>query len=1612
MSWRVLFVLLYFIVSLPSAYAAACLDIFPSATNDDLTNKGLEFINVPPFFPADGFLANPETISLGDSQHQANAQAQSIFVNSTPITETSARLYLTGSVAWENAKINVGGAPEDLIIVISGALTITGGSTEINAIIYAYGEVSITGNVEINGAVASEIGLSTNPAVNINYNADYINNADFNGMCDGSSNTVIPILDYRFDECSYSGESGDVIDQSSNFNGTSQNLAKPVSDSVINNSLDLSAVTDNPYEWLQVPRTAIDGLDDFTISVWINTNVDKSQQEIFHALGNSTSDDELELFIRDSDQVYIKVRDDSETLNSSVTLTDGNWHHILVTRQGEDVCLFVDGTEEDCDNGVRSGTLEVNNNNAVVIGQEQDDFGDDFDSSQSFDGKLDEFKLYDSKLDAAEVDSIYQNELAENNYDGSARAPLNCPSLLALYRFEQTDLSSQIDDTSGYNNHAEIPFLGASLADGKYCRGFDSVSYNRFDYTGSAFRSDLDLDGDVGLQGTVSFWFNSTVNWNDDFERVLFDASSGSDATDKYFVLEIQEDGRLKFAFEDSNDADFSLIEPSTNSRQAGTWYYLTVTWDYLANDFAIYVDGNLQVQQTKNTNGAMGELGKIVFGDNSSDYTQSGNSPIASPYSSRGNYDETRVYDRVLTQVEIQTDMNDDNGCLAELIAYYQMDELAWNGTSGEVLNQQGVLHGTAFNGLTTDRVTPARVGNPGTCGYGYLDGVNDYIEIADDPALDIDEQLTVSTWIYPTKIPSSGLMTVLSKDENFEFHVTPSREINWWWNDENGTTRELNSAGANIQVNNWYHIAITYKDGEQVIYINGQESSRNAFANKLIVNNDPLQIGQDQGFPGRYFQGSIDEVKIYSGVLSATEVNEVYLETHPCASFIDHFEIDTIDGTGITCDADNIVIKACSDASCSTVNPDAVDVALSINNTFYKTVTVAGTNGTATSYAYTTVGNAALSLDQTYECKNSASQPCNVTFADSGFLFSDIPMQISGKSSAQGLNATTLSLQAVETDTNTGSCVGAFPDGGDIPVNLSYQCDEGTCSQAVVLSNNSNDHDITTIAAAFTLRFSADSTATFDINYPDAAKLILNAQKTIEVEDSDGNKVLKNLSGSSISFVERPFGFFIDVIDNPAATDGNGGLADIFKKAAEDFTVQLKAVVWQSADDANNDGVPDIGADLSNNAVTVNFGNEAVSDTAEINHELVAPAYVDSGVLGGLTSSRFDFTDGIASDAAVSYDEVGIISFTANLTDGDYLGAGDIQGNTPYVGRFTPAYFKVTSMVDGILTGTCSAADNTEIPFVYSGQMLSDILTTGALGYFNTPAIVIEAQNQDGNVTQNYIDDFYKLSLSSFNRLMLPSSTVLAPNTDATQVGKDGTNLIRLTANIDAATLADASGETTYSYNADDNYVYVKEANSEINEFTSDIDLSVVSIIDSDLIETLDEDGDASNGLILTLNPIGKIIRFGRAQLQNSYGPETSNLPQPLSVNYYKDKQYVVATDDWCTPYNATDMTVTDISLAPATTAPADATVSGEFITEIPPGITRAIELTAPGTGNTGEVEVIYDVSDWLKFDWAYDTEGVDGLYNDNPRAVATFGIFRGNDRIIYQREIEKIN
>ena len=64
----------------------------------------------------------------------------------------------------------------------------------------------------------------------------------------------------------------------------------------------------------------------------------------------------------------------------------------------------------------------------------------------------------------------------------------------------------------------------------------------------------------------------------------------------------------------------------------------------------------------------------------------------------------------------------------------------------------------------------------------------------------------------------------------------------------------------------------------------------------------------------------------------------------------------------------------------------------------------------------------------------------------------------------------------------------------------------------------------------------------------------------------------------------------------------------------------------------------------------------------------------------------------------------------------------------------------------------------------------------------------------------------------------------------------------------------------------------------------------------------------------------------------------------------------------------------------------------------------------LSQPTDGSRGQIRVTYeDVPTWLKFNWNTNDENNDGnIFDDNPSGVATFGLYRGNDRIISWREV----
>lgn len=703
-----------------------------------------------------------------------------------------------------------------------------------------------------------------------------------------------------------------------------------------------------------------------------------------------------------------------------------------------------------------------------------------------------------------------------------------------------------------------------------------------------------------------------------------------------------------------------------------------------------------------------------------------------------------------------------------------------------------------------------------------------------------------------------------------------------------------------------------------------------------------------------------------------------------------IDHYEINH-DGNGLTCSTEPVIIKACTDNLCNTLSTDAVTLDFQGNGTTISSPTFTGSttvnfNHTVAETLTLSVANSTITPTNALVCNNGSIASCDMVFADTGFRFlvngavSNIPTQLSGKPSNTGYHSANLALQAIKTNTVSGACEAALTS--NVVIELAAKCTNPiTCAGQAVNVNGTNIATLDNAASLSYTNINFDfgtnitNSAGFTFTYPDAGRVQFYARYNIPVNGLPSGNFM---SGTSNGFVVRPLGFYIDVVGNTAAQNATQG---VFKKAGQAFTTTIKAMQWQSGDDTNNDAKPDSNALLSNNIATPNFGNELAAESVVISNSLVAPTGGNNPALNNNIFSNF--IAGVGTKTNLSWNEVGILKFDANLTDNQYIGTSDVINTVPYVGRFIPDHLVQTVVTQGTLTGTCGAGS-----WAYSGQKDEATQLEGAISYVTAPTLRITAYNANGSTAGDITKNYTTTGGEGFMRLLNTGISVITPTNDLNQLGVDGINKTALTGTITTGSLTQISGGVQdYILAATDDFTYTHNANAEISFYQAEIPLAVASITDQDSVTA-----SATTQAV----PTGVEIRFGRTVLTNSFGPETANLSQSLSVEYSNNGNFVINTDDNCSSFDSAKVNLSTISLVPNGL---DAVVSGLFVN----GVDSTIALKATGAGNQGQIGVNYSTYPWLQYDW-----NKDGVLNNNPDAVATFGLFRGNDRVIYWREV----
>jgi len=171
-------------------------------------------------------------------------------------------------------------------------------------------------------------------------------------------------------------------------------------------------------------------------------------------------------------------------------------------------------------------------------------------------------------------------------------------------------------------------------------------------------------------------------------------------------------------------------------------------------------------------------------------------------------------------------------------------------------------------------------------------FDGAGDYVQVSDDDSLTDLSGLTMSAWIYLNSISNdrSGIiqkyyavsgnrayLMELGKNNDGTDNSTVAIGVSQTGAPFNG---KFTFGTTQLQVGQWYHIVTTWEADHQEVYVNGIEETDDtdsAIANSMPNNNEPLYIGYEKD-EGTYFNGTIDDVRVYNKALSENEIEALY--------------------------------------------------------------------------------------------------------------------------------------------------------------------------------------------------------------------------------------------------------------------------------------------------------------------------------------------------------------------------------------------------------------------------------------------------------------------------------------------------------------------------------------------------------------------------------------------------------------------------------------------------------------------------------------------------------------------------------------------------------------
>lgn len=172
---------------------------------------------------------------------------------------------------------------------------------------------------------------------------------------------------------------------------------------------------------------------------------------------------------------------------------------------------------------------------------------------------------------------------------------------------------------------------------------------------------------------------------------------------------------------------------------------------------------------------------------------------------------------------------------------------------------------------------------GQPGYAGLAVdFGGTEDYIDLGNPAHLNFEGQITLAAWIKPRA--SDGYRSILTHGQDVSegkqvfFHINGEKyQVGYW---DNGDTARASYDVPPEDLDTWVHLAGTYDGAAWRLYRNGVLVDEQASSTGAILVSRSWFVGARDRSTGtdRFFDGLIDDVRIYNRALSGVEVGALF--------------------------------------------------------------------------------------------------------------------------------------------------------------------------------------------------------------------------------------------------------------------------------------------------------------------------------------------------------------------------------------------------------------------------------------------------------------------------------------------------------------------------------------------------------------------------------------------------------------------------------------------------------------------------------------------------------------------------------------------------------------